>query len=178
MARRISRGGVIRSGPRRATKWIASADIDAEASLAASASVLTQTLSAASLVNTLPATIVRTRGILWVSSDQEAQDEEPFGALGFAVVSEQARATGITAVPTPITDEGSDLWFVHQYWQADMSFISASGYTTNGFKAYEFDSKAMRKVQDGDSVAVVMENANASFGCTFILKFRMLFKLH
>jgi len=35
----------------------------------------------------------------------------------------------------------------------------------------------MRKVQEQDAIAVVMENAS-TVGLNFIIKFRMLFKLH
>ena len=60
-----------------------------------------------------PFTIVRTRFLVSVVTDQVAADELVLGALGMAVVSDQAVAIGVTAVPTPITDMGSDLWFVH-----------------------------------------------------------------
>ena len=179
MARRFAtRSGIVRGGPRRATSWAASADATGEQALAAGAAILDQSLSQAQISTLVPATIVRTRGILWVASDQEGIDEQPFGAMGMVVVSEQARVAGVASIPTPISDEASDLWFVHQFWQADVAFVSASGFTTDGFKAYEFDSKAMRKVQEGDGIAVVLENASGVDGAVFILKFRMLFKLH
>ena len=122
-------------------------------------------------------TIIRTRGILWIRSDQTAAEEEPFGALGFSVVSEQARVAGVAAVPSPITDEQSDLFFVHQFWQSGVSIGSEVAFT-NLWTAYPFDSKAMRKVADGDAIVVVMENAHAVDAANYILKFRMLFKLH
>ena len=47
-----------------------------------------------------------------VESDQSAATELFIGNLGLAVVSDQATAVGVTAVPTPATDRGSDLWFL------------------------------------------------------------------
>jgi len=165
------------SRPRRATEWFASADIDSEQAYPAGSVVLDQSLTAASLASILPATIVRTRGLLWVRTDQFAATEQPFGALGMAVVSEQARVAGVASLPSPITEEQSDLWFVHQFWATGILFGSA----TSGIRAgdvYEFDSRAQRKVEDGSAVVVMIENAQATDGMTGMLKFRMLFKLH
>jgi len=40
------------------------------------------------------------------------------------------------------------------------------------------DSKAMRKVQEGQDIAIVLENGSALDGMLFLLQFRMLVKLH
>ncbi len=99
MARR-TRQSFRRSGaPRRSTEWIASAVITGSSSLAAATAVLDQSINIAE-----QSTIVRTRGSLFVKSDQVAANEQPFGALGMAVVTDQANAIGITAMPTPTTD--------------------------------------------------------------------------
>ena len=163
-------------GPKRQTGWAASSDISAFTALAANTIVLDQTLTEAELIHTVPATIVRTRGLLLVRSDQLGASEIPFGALGMSVVSEQARAVGVTAVPAPITDEDSDLFFVHQFWAVQNRFSSGVGFSQST-TTYAFDSKAMRKVAEGDAVAVVMQNASALAGVDYVLKFRMLFKL-
>ncbi len=185
MARIVNRGsrvlsGVVR-GPRRATEWLASADVASSTALAGAASVLNQSFTAAQIGALGPLTVVRTRGLLMVSSDETTQSEEPFGALGFMVVREQARAAGITAIPTPITEEFDDGFFVHQFFHAGIRVATgtqAGQIAAPGWSTYEFDSRAMRKVNADDAIVVTLENANASHGLLFVLKFRMLVKLH
>jgi len=121
---------------------------------------------------------VRTRGSLWVASDQFATAEQPFGALGFSVVTDQALAIGVTAVPTPITDEGDDSFFLWAPFFADVRVGAATDTQWQTFTRLDFDSKAMRKVNDGRSVIVTLENASAADGLLFVIKFRMLVKLH
>ena len=177
---RVIRGG---GRARRGTVWVASADVSAKTGLAAATAILDQSFTAAQLAaaGASAGTIVRTRGDLWVVTDQLVATEEPFGAMGMAVVSEPARVTGITAVPAPITNEDSDLFFVHQFWQAGFVFnqIDATGVQLgNYWSHYSFDSKAMRKLNDDQAIVVTMENAEATNGVRYILKFRMLIKLN
>ncbi len=174
--RRVAIGGLGRGrAPRRKSVWIGSADTDVFQALAAAGTILDSSLGAAALA-LRPFTVVRTRGTIAVKSDQTAADEE--GVLGFALakVSDQASSIGITAVPTPITDEASDLFFVYQFawfsWQHVTSGGGISIMTT------EFESKAMRKVDIGEDIVTVVENASASFGVQFQVKFRILVKLH
>ncbi len=165
----------LRRGQRRATEWIGSADSTAVSSLAAGAGVLNQSFA----FSAEPATVVRTRGSLWVASDQVAATEEPFGALGFIVVRDAAFSAGVASIPTPITEEGDDGWFL---WQAFLASFQAGGGTYTGdvnqYVRYDFDSKAQRKVQDGDTVVVMLENASSTAGLSYFIKFRMLVKLH
>ncbi len=165
------------AGPRRQTDWLASVDNTAFAALAASQAIFDQSFSGSGTPNA-PFTIVRTRGSLFVRSDQVANAEEPFGAIGFAVVSSQAAAIGVTAIPTPISDEPSDMFFVWEPWAASNVVASAVGIDANGVREYKIDSKAMRKVGFNETVAVTIENANATAGALFLIKFRMLVKLH
>ena len=168
-----------RQGPRRATEWGASAVPTVTTNLAANTVLLQQSFTAAVLEGVVPATIVRTRGELWLRSDQVAASRTPFGALGFAVVSEQARAAGVASVPDPTTNALQDQWFVHQFWATDFTFITGAGFQGGStLTRYSFDSKAMRKVEDGDAIVVVIANSASAGGIDFVLNFRMLFKLH
>ncbi len=160
------------TGVRRATFWSRSADISAPTVLALGAAVLDQSISAAS-----PATIIRTRGTIWCRSDQAGAAEHQMGAVGFAVVSDQALAVGVTAVPTPITDKDSDLFFVHQYFASQFVFVTGVGLGDSQWQGYDFDSKAMRKINEEQALVAVVENASASFGLEYILQFATLFKL-
>ena len=183
MARRSFAGrSALRQGQRRQTNWVASADIVASTAITAAGVIQDQALLEASLLalGLLPSTIVRTRGELWVKGDAGAEGatENPFGAMGFAVVSERARSIGATALPFPIADEGSDLFFVHQFWHTGSVFGSAVGLNADMWNRYSFDSKAQRKVEAGNAIVIMMENASSAFGAEYVLKFRMLFKTH
>ena len=160
-----------RVGPRRATQWIASTAETAVSSLAGSSVVLDQSFGFGE-----PATIVRVRGSLWVASDQVAATERPFGAIGFATVTDQALAIGVTAVPSPITDQSSEEWLLWQPFFVDYTFLDATG-VLQTYREYPLESKAMRKMGDSTSVIVVLENA-ATVGMNYLMEFRMLVKLH
>ena len=167
---RRSGSRVIQRSNRRKTFWLASAVVTARTALPQASVVLDQSFSFIE-----PHTIVRTRGSIWWGSDQEGSDEEPFGALGMAVVRTQAAAIGITALPTPGTDADSDSFFLYQ--PLLQSVVAAGTPATVAFNAmarFDFDSKAMRKVNDGDTVAIVLENSSAADGAVYLLNFRML----
>ena len=108
MAHRFAAPRGVRS--RRKTEWFPSADVTALTSLAPATFNFDQSLTAVELAKR-PFTVTRTIGSIWVRSDQVAAVEDPFGAVGFTVVSDKAIATGVTALPDPITQEGSDAWF-------------------------------------------------------------------
>ena len=122
-------------------------------------------------------TIVRTRFELQLQSDQAAAIEFQHVAFGMAVVSDQASAVGVTAVPTPATDLGSDLWFVLQLMYADESNLTDC---TRGGTNMTVDSKAMRKVDIGQDLVVVAELVTSAGGggASFVSGGRMLVKVN
>ncbi len=174
MANRFAvRTGTVRGRfPKRATQWVGSTDITAFTALAAATAIFDQSVTFGE-----PVTVVRTRGTLWVSPDTISATESAFGALGMAVVQTQASAVGVGLLPTPITDEGSDVWFMWIPWMGSLLFADSTG-MLKGYERFDFDSKAMRKVEENETVVVVIENASATFGVQYILKFRQLVKLH
>jgi len=99
--------------------------------------------------------------------------EDPFGAVGMQVVSQKAVATGVTALPDPITQEDSDAWFMYK------SF-AATGFPIvgNPINRYDFDSRAQRIVEDGSDIAVMVTNASAAAGLAYVLKFRILVRVN
>ena len=160
---------------KRKTLWLNFMNIDTDrVALAAGASVLDASLNAAALA-LRPFTVIRTRGVFMVMTDQSTGPEFPFGACGFAVVSDQASAIGVTAVPTPITDGGSSLFFSITPIIAGMRATSDIGYSTLQQTRY-YDSKAMRKVEVGEDIVLTIENANAGDGMVFINMARILVK--
>ncbi len=168
----INRGGVAR----RESLWLFWDTSESTLSGAPTA-VLTNQLNAAALA-LRPFTIVRTRGIFFARSDQLVANESYIGDLGFAVVSDQASAIGVTAVPTPLTDKGSDLFFVYEQIHGRIQVASGAGtgVPTNLGLMRTFDSKAMRKVEGDQDVISTVENEIQ--GCVVTLSARMLIKLH
>ena len=160
---------------RRSTFWTGLPPLEVSRS-AASSSTLTSLLSAAGLA-LIPFTIVRVRGVFGIRSDQESAAEAYSGSLGQAVVTTQASAIGVTAVPTPETDRESDEFFVYESLAGNQGFITGVGFQEMG-RWSTYDSKAMRKVQDGQDVISVIETSSISNGAIFHLSFRMLLKLH
>ena len=142
------------------------------------ASVLISTLNAAALA-LWPFTIVRTHWEILVTSDQSVATESQIAGVGQAVVSDQAAAIGITAIPTPVTDLGSDLFFVHQSMLSNFLFKDATGFEADDGVHYSVDSKAMRRVNDSEDVVATFEVGGGSGGgATIITMGRMLLKLH
>jgi len=123
-----------------------------------------------------PETVVRTRGLFTVMSDQAGSTERPFGAFGIAVVSVQAATVGITALPLPYANADSDLWFVHGYWAATIQASTAVAFA-NTSRDYMIDSKAMRKVSPDERVVVVIENGDATGGIRYNWNIRLLGKV-
>ncbi len=170
----FSRG--FRGGPRRQTRWLASPDISAVTVLTGGAATFFGQLNAEELA-LRPFTVVRTVGMFAGRSDQIAASEDAMGAFGMAVVSEAAIAIGVTALPAPISDEESDLWFAYDTIAPSLLFNDATGFQSPAMQYRYFDSRAMRKVEDGSDIAVMLE-AGSGVGMSIYLKFRILVKLH
>jgi len=180
MANRVNRSRVHRSnfaGPVRESLWFSGSyaidDID-------TSGVVEITFLNAAALALRPFTVVRTRGVLFMTSDQTANSEDQQLGYAQAVVSDQAAAIGITALPTPVTDSGSDLFFVYEALQSRVLVSSAIAIYMASSVGIEriIDSKAMRKVEDGQTVVSVAEAASTSEGTRLYSFFRSLIKLH
>jgi len=169
-------GFILRSGVmRRETSWFAGSMV-ATTLVAASSAAIVTSLNAAALA-LRPFTVIRTRGRLLLQSDITGVTESYQAQYGHAIVSDQAVAVGITAVPTPNTDSGSDLWYVFETMMGGLRVTSDIGrfIETN---TQEFDSKAMRKVEPGQDLVAVAEASSISNGLTLFSWERTLIKLH
>jgi len=138
---------------------------------AAGGATLCYTLNAAALAMR-PFTIVRTHLELGLRSDQEAAIETQVLGVGIAVVSDQAVGVGVTAVPTPVTEAGSSLWFLHQFMFGDAVNLTDRAI---GGQYRSVDSKAMRKVDLGQDIAIVIER-NSGDGLIATIGGRLLIK--
>ena len=163
-----------RSGQVRLTDWGNLAP--ATNTLGTSGVALIGSLSATALA-LRPFTVVRVHMGVQIRSDQNAAIEDQIAAVGWAVVSDQASAIGVTAVPTPVTDAASDLWLLHQWLMNSEVHDGGTGLGANIGRGYDIDSKAMRKVNGDQDLVVVLENA-AFDGVTFFTAARFLVKLH
>jgi len=107
-------------------------------------------------------TIRRTRGRFYVGADVGILENQ-LGAWGGMVVTDIAAAAGAASLPGPITEANDDGWFM---WEG---FTQESISNTGGLPAfvYEFDSKAMRRVEEGSQIVFMVENASATFGLSF-----------
>ena len=132
--------------------------IDTGTGVAASTKVL---LGAFVLSTTnIAETIRRTVGHINFSSDQTAAAiETPFACFGMIVVSDNAVVAGATAIPGPITDASDDGWFVYQ----PLSVSQGGTDSDLAHQMFPVDSRAMRRVEVGFSVALMIETG-ASFG--------------
>ena len=158
---------------RRVSQWTATAPETAIIALAAATAVIDSTFVTDP---NNPETIVRIRGLLTVQSDQNAATETPFGALGVAIISDQAAAAGVASVPTPYAEADSDFWMLHQFWAAPVRVATAVGFQKVDTQ-YLIDSKAMRKITPDQTLVIVMENGSASAAVQYRLDLRLLTKV-
>ena len=168
------RSGLVLRGGRniRETIWTASS-LQVSATIAAASTAVTLTTMGVGILALRPFTIIRTRGVWSIRSDQTASIENQILGLCMSVVTEQAIAIGVTAVPTPGADAASDAFYVYEvlYQRTPIAGEQPMRFAT-------FDSKAMRKVEDGFDSPMVVETGAASNGLVVEVQFRQLLKLH
>jgi len=172
---RTARGRIAtRRGPRAPTNW---ARICSSGSVVMTPGVK---ILVASIILSNPGineTIRRTRGMVTVESDQAAGDEDQLLAYGMVVVNDLALASGVAAIPGPSTDASDDGWFVWGTVMAHGLQSTAGGGGKPTYQMVEFDSKAMRRVEEGFGVAIVLQNCGASHGIQASISFSMLTSL-
>ncbi len=166
-------------GPRRQTQWGATTT-SATVAIAAATKVLFARFTFAQLAASVgtPVTHIRERGLLTIFSDQVAADENQLGAIGFAVVSEVAGAAGAASIPGPFTEADWDGWYAWAPIVARFEFLTVSGIEPHMGIEVPIDSKAMRKVNDEDSLVIMIENGSSTDGFNAAYIGRSLFKLH
>jgi len=173
MPRRFSSRSFVKPTP-RTTLWLFIAPV--EGVLTATGGTLFTTLNAAGLA-LRPFTIIRTHMEFLLSSDQAIASEIQVAAWGACVVSDQAVAAGVGSVPTPDTDAGSDFWFAHKWMMNKHEFRTGVGAGRIG-TSFSLDSKAMRKVDEGEDIITVGEvDTSTSSGVSLIAAGRMLIKV-
>jgi len=146
-------------------------------SIATASTAVLLNITGAGLLALRPWTVVRSRGVIMLETDQDAARERQAVNIGAAIVSDQAVAIGITALPTPTTDKDSDLWYLYQSVMASQG----AGTVNNNLGTFvEYDSRAMRKVEDGSQLVYVLESEVVALTQGTITRHtgRLLIKLH
>ncbi len=164
---------------RRKFDWIGGIDdlSTGDNPLAGNTSVISIAFDTRIIQPIAPWTIVRVRGILAARSDQNIAAEQILGAYGICVVNGEAFDAGVASIPTPWSESFDDRWLYHRYWYAVVEENpTTSDFQYNSF-VEEIDGKAMRKVDLGDVVVAVWENAS-TLGARIFDNFRMGVKLH
>ncbi len=116
-------------------------------------------------------TVRRTRAQLWIKSDQAAVVEDQIGAFGMFIANDAAVTAGAASLLGPVTDASDDAWFVWQPVQQTTPF--PPGASPLGFH-YEIDSKAMRKLVQGQQIVMMYETGLSSLGTVIRLGFSIL----
>ena len=170
MARRFQNRLQRRSGPSN-KGWVGTVAAE-EVNVPAASKVLLNTFVLSNM--NIDETVLRTVGQISINSDNFAATEEQRGAFGLIVVSDAAVAVGITAIPGPITDVDDDGWFVYIPFSYLNIQATSVGRNPDAAHRIEFDSKAKRVFQEGQQIAIVVENAHAAHGFDIAPMFRML----
>ncbi len=92
------------------------------------------------------------------------------GAVGAFVANDTAVAAGVASLLDPVTDASDDAWFWYQSFHGSGNVAGEPGSAGGGAaQVYMIDSKAMRRVDAGYSVAIVVANGSAvsSFNIAF-----------
>ena len=160
-------------GAKRETSWFFLGPAST-ANAGGGAASLVFVLNAAALARR-PFTVVRTHLEVLVRTDNLATENIILG-LGMAVVSVQSSAIGVTAVPTPINDAASDLFFLHQYFMINTLVSTSAGFEVPAGINKSLDSKAMRKVNDDQDIILTIEGSVD--GCVVDIAGRFLVKEH
>ena len=91
-------------------------------------------------------TVVRIRGSLLLTLITATGALDGFrGAFGIGVASLAAVTAGINSVPTPITEQESDNWLYHTYFQVIANISAEADFNQATVVRIAVDSKAMRK---------------------------------
>ena len=173
MARRSSRARFDRARSERIPVWF-QWRLNLAVATAGSSTLLT-VLNAAALA-LRPFTIIRTRLLLFVESDQSIASEIAQGAFGMIVVQEEAVDAGVISLPTPISEADAS-FFVYEPFVNSFVFGDATGFVEPAGTLMSIDSKAMRKVGLSEDVASIVELGSAE-GVNIAFEGRMLVKLH
>ena len=109
-------------------------------------------------------TLARIHGELLVTLETgDAVGSGFHGAIGIGKVQDEAFQAGVGSVPDPITEVGWDGWLYHQFFMVIAQNATASALVAGGGATFRatIDGKAMRRVDEEDTLIVVMNAVEA-----------------
>ena len=160
---------------RRLTEWVGML-ITQPITIVGSTTNLVGELTQADLSVLTPCTLIRVRGALQFTHQSRTVGHDPNGAFSISIVKENARAIGITAIPSPVSDLGDDTFLLWEPWALAMRSAN-EGQPLH--QRIPIDGKAMRKIEDGDGLVVVCQNgAPGGQNAQLMYALRFLFLLH
>jgi len=146
--------------------------------VAAGVTILKLQFSAAVLEDLVPFTITRTVGMVAIATDADfITNQDMFGALGAKVVDERARVAGGGSLARPLTEIVDDGWYLHQALLGFTESVVTANADFMSSLTFPFDSRAQRKVSDGEAIVFSIQNGGTdAFQAAIIMRF--LAKLH
>ncbi len=160
-------------GSKRATEWISKATTWID--VTASESQVMGSFSQAFFADFTLCTVIRTVGMLGIAFDLNFISNQVYaGAAGICMVREDARAAN--AVPDPFTNASDDVWFYHQFFAGQLDDRTDVDIRMDSH--FVIDSKAQRKIVDGDAMMFMVEGGGETDGFDAIMQVRLLLKLH
>ncbi len=114
-------------------------------------------------------TLVRTRGMVLVVSDQNAAAEFP--SIWWGLIVQNARGATLATLPRPF-DEPDAGWFAAGTTMAHQGAASSASSPTTEL----VDSRGMRKIRDNDVIVLSMQNVSTD-GALMMFSFKFLYKL-
>ena len=143
-------------GNRRQTEWSGLA-AQGYVGVADAGATLVSSISFAEV-----ATLIRHRGTISLQVTTPGADEDIVGAFGMGMVSSEALAVGVTAMPEPFSDSDWGGWMVWQPFAHHWEFQSGIGVLRADWE-YIIDSKAMRKVGPNTALVTIVESFTGAF---------------
>ncbi len=153
-ARRSFRGNNSRSA--RLTEWGGLADQGFVAVASTGATIVS------SIAFEDPGTLIRSRGSIGVHPTDFTADGNVVGAFGAGIVSFEAAAIGVTAVPHPYRDSDWGGWMIWESYQFRLEHDSNIGKFMPTIRI-PIDSKAMRKVGPNEVIVFVAESQEGAY---------------
>ncbi len=102
-----------------------------------------------------------------LTTDHTASAAGGAAVIGAAVFADAAVAAGVASLPDPLTDIEDDIW----------TFIRGVPYPAAATRRVaEFDSRAARKIEEGQQLVFILANSAAGASSTLQLYVRVLFQ--
>jgi len=164
---RLRRGFPARGGRKRQSTWIAPAD-QATVNVASGTSVIIASFDPAG-AGMLAPTIVRSRGAVGIVPTFSGADLAISGAYGVCIVSDEAFAAGTASIPRPFDDADWGGWFVWRSFFGKFEFDVQGNVFPNNL-IDQVDSKAMRKVSNGETIVMMAESQSGAIAIAMHLR--------